>query len=209
VTGNLKFDVPPDAALVHAGRAWRERLGRPVLLLASTREGEEKLLLDALPAWDGRLLVVVVPRHPQRFEEVSRWAQARRTQVEMPGAEVRGFLGDTMGQMAFYYAACDAAVIGGSFQPLGGQNLIEALSAGAPVVAGPHMFNFAEATRLATQAGAALQVADAAEGARAALEIIGAPSRREAMAQAGRALVELHRGATERHLEACLRLLSA
>jgi 3-deoxy-D-manno-octulosonic-acid transferase len=209
VTGNLKFDVPPDAALVHAGRAWRERLGRPVLLFASTREGEEKLLLDALPAWDGRLLVVVVPRHPQRFDEVSRWAQARRTQVEMPGAEVRVFLGDTMGQMAFYYAACDVAVIGGSFQPLGGQNLIEALSAGAPVVAGPHMFNFAEATRLATKAGAALQVAEVAEGVRAALAIVGEPARREAMAQAGRALVELHRGATERHLEACLRLLSA
>jgi 3-deoxy-D-manno-octulosonic-acid transferase len=128
--------------------------------------------------------------------------------VEAPDAQVRVFLGDTMGQMAFYYAACDAAVSGGSFQPLGGQNLIEALSAGAPVVAGPHMFNFAEATRLATRAGAALQVADAAEAVRAALAIVGDAPRRRAMAQAGHALVEQHRGAAERHLEACLRLLA-
>jgi 3-deoxy-D-manno-octulosonic-acid transferase len=209
VSGNLKFDVPPDAALVHAGRAWRERVGRPVLLLASTREGEEKMLVEALPEWDGRLLVVVVPRHPQRFDEVGRWAQARRTQAEMPGPQVRIYLGDTMGQMAFYYAACDVAVIGGSFQPLGGQNLIEALSAGAPVVAGPHMFNFAEATRLAAQAGATVQTADAAHAIREALRLLEDAPSRERMAAAGRKLVEGHRGATQRHVDACLALLGA
>lgn len=207
VSGNLKFDVPPDLALVHAGRAWRERLARPILLLASTREGEEKLLLDALPPWDGRLLVVVVPRHPQRFDEVAQWAQSRRSRNASPMAGDRVHLGDTMGEMPFYYAACDVAVIGGSFQPLGGQNLIEALSAGAPVVTGPHMFNFAEATRLATQAGAALQEADAAAAIRTALSLLEDPARRSRMAQAGRKLVEAHRGATERHLQACLRLL--
>jgi 3-deoxy-D-manno-octulosonic-acid transferase len=207
VSGNLKFDVPPDAALVHAGRAWRERLGRPVLLLASTRDGEERLLLDALPPWDGRLLVVVVPRHPQRFEEVAQQAQSRRSKNESPSDADRVHLGDTMGEMPFYYAACDVAVIGGSFQPLGGQNLIEALSAGAPVVTGPHMFNFAEATRLATQAGAAIQVADAAAAIQAALLLLREPERRARMASAGRQLVEAHRGATEKHLQECLRLL--
>ena len=207
VSGNLKFDVPPDAALVHAGRAWRERLARPVLLLASTRDGEERLLLDALPPWDGRLLVVVVPRHPQRFEEVAPLAQSPRSKNESPSDSDRVHLGDTMGEMPFYYAACDVAVIGGSFQPLGGQNLIEALSAGAPVVTGPHMFNFAEATRLAVDAGAALQEADAAGAVRAALSLLGEPQRRARMAEAGRKLVEAHRGATERHLQECLRLL--
>src|SRR5207247_11337126 len=155
VTGNLKFDVHPDAAQVAAGRAWRAALGRPILLLASTREGEERLLLDALPAWDGKLLVVVVPRHPQRFEEVAQRVQSRRTRTEMPGPGDNAHLGDTMGEMPFYFGACDVAVIGGSFMPLGGQNLIEALAVGAPVVAGPSMFNFADATRLALGAGAA------------------------------------------------------
>src|SRR6185436_5407451 len=84
VTGNLKFDSAPDEAKRAAGRAWRERLGRPVLLLASTRDGEEKLLLDSLPAWDGKLLVVVVPRHPRRFDEVAALAQSRRSRGETP-----------------------------------------------------------------------------------------------------------------------------
>jgi 3-deoxy-D-manno-octulosonic-acid transferase len=207
ISGNLKFDVPPDAALVHAGRAWRQRIGRPVLLLASTREGEEKLLIDALPAWDGRLLVVVVPRHPQRFDEVALWCDSRRTREAAPPPENRIHLGDTMGEMPFYYAACDVAVIGGSFQPLGGQNLIEALSAGTPVVTGPHMFNFADAIALATHAGAAVQAGDAKAAIEAALTLLTDAARRARMAEAGRRLVEEHRGATERHLRACLELL--
>jgi 3-deoxy-D-manno-octulosonic-acid transferase len=207
VTGNLKFDVPPDAALVLAGRAWKEQLARPVLLLASTREGEEKLLLDALPAQDGRFLVVVVPRHPRRFEEAAQWCDSRRTQAALPRAEDRIHLGDTMGEMPFYYGAADVAVIGGSFQPLGGQNLIEALSAGTPVVTGPHMFNFTDATALATKAGAALQVADARAAMEAALSLLADPGARARMAEAGKRLVQAHRGATEKHLQACLELL--
>ena len=93
-----------------------------------------------------------MPRHPQRFDEVAQWADARRSRQEFPDARTKVYLGDTMGEMAFYFAACDVAVIGGSFLPLGGQNLIEALAAGAPVVIGPSMFNFAEATRLALEA---------------------------------------------------------
>ena len=209
ITGNLKFDVEPSAAQLEAGMAWRAALGRPVLLLASTREGEERLLLDALPVWDGRLLVVVVPRHPQRFDEVAQWADARRSRSELPGARHRVYLGDTMGEMAFYYGACDVAVIGGSFMPLGGQNLIEALAAGAPVVVGPSMFNFAEATRLALEAGAALQVADAPAAIREALRLLGSPDKRSAIRLAGRQLCAAHRGATQRHLAVCRRLLGS
>lgn len=208
ITGNLKFDVEPDAAQLAAGRAWRERLGRPVLLLASTREGEEELFFKQLSQTRDLPLIVVVPRHPQRFDEVAKWADARRTRQEFPDAATRIYLGDTMGEMAFYFAACDVAVIGGSFLPLGGQNLIEALAAGAPVVTGPSMFNFAEATRLALEARAAIQAPDAASALREALQLLGEPARRAQMAAAGRVLCEAHRGATARHLAVCRRLLS-
>jgi 3-deoxy-D-manno-octulosonic-acid transferase len=207
VTGNLKFDVAPDPGQLVLGQLWREKLERPVLLLASTREGEEKRLLEALPQWDGKRLVVVVPRHPQRFDEIAQWAQSRRTRTEQPSVLDRVHLGDTMGEMVFYYAACDVAVIGGSFQPLGGQNLIEALAAGAPVVMGPSMFNFAEAASLALAAGAAIQAPDAAGAVREAIALLGDAPRRTRMAQAGKALCAAHRGATARHMAVCERLL--
>ena len=196
VTGNLKFDVSLDEAQLAAGREWKAKVGRPVVLLASTREGEEKVLLKEMG--DQAFLVVVVPRHPQRFDEVAQLADARRSRNETPK---RIYLGDTMGEMAFYYAACDVAVIGGSFLPLGGQNLIEALAAGAPAVLGPSMFNFAEATRLALEAGAAVQVADAQAALVQVKELLADPRKRARMAAAGKALCEAHRGATRKHLE--------
>ena len=199
VTGNLKFDVGPDSGQLAAGRAWRAALGRPVLLLASTREKEEMLLLDQI-SYGNDLLVVVVPRHPQRFDEVAPLAQSRRTREPMPKPQHRVHLGDTMGEMPFYYAACDVALIGGSFMPLGGQNLIEALAAGAPAVVGPHMFNFAEATRLALEVGAAVQAGDAASAVKQALALLLDGGARRHMGEAGRKLCKRHRGATERHL---------
>jgi 3-deoxy-D-manno-octulosonic-acid transferase len=205
VTGNLKFDATLDEAQLAAGREWKAKLGRPVLLLASTREGEEKLLLDQFR--EEAFLVVVVPRHPQRFDEVAQWADARRSRNDVPDGKTRIYLGDTMGEMAFYYAACDVAVIGGSFLPLGGQNLIEALAAGAPVVVGPSMFNFAEATRLALDAGAAVQAADASTAIRQAVALISDRKKRDEMARAGKGLCEAHRGATAKHLEVCRRLI--
>jgi 3-deoxy-D-manno-octulosonic-acid transferase len=151
---------------------------------------------------------MVVPRHPQRFEEVAQLSDARRTRNDLPDAASRIYLGDTMGEMAFYFAACDIAVIGGSFAPLGGQNLIEAMAAGAAVVVGPHMFNFAEATRLAVAAGAVRQARDAAEAIGIAFDLLEDAPRREAMARAGSELCRENRGATERHLAACARLLA-
>ena len=203
VAGSLKFDVEPDESKVAAGREWRRELGRDVVLLASTREGEEaSLLQQAIDA-----LVVVVPRHPRRFDEVAALAQSRRTRQPRPAIGDRVHLGDTMGEMAFYYGACDVAVIGGSFAPLGGQNLIEALAVGAPVICGPHMFNFSEATELALQTGAAVQVADAAAAMREASGLLKDQDRRRRMGDAGKALCAAHRGATSRHLQVCRRLL--
>jgi 3-deoxy-D-manno-octulosonic-acid transferase len=206
VTGNLKFDVTLDDAQLDAGRAWRTKVGRPVLLLASTREGEERILLKEIPE-SAAFLTVVVPRHPQRFDEVADLSDSRRSRRPDPAPNERIHLGDSMGEMAFYYAACDVAVIGGSFLPLGGQNLIEALAAAAPVVVGPSMYNFAEATRLALDAGAALQAADAPAAVRQAIALLSDPDRREKMVRAGRALCASHRGATARHLEVCKKLL--
>ncbi len=198
VTGNLKFDVALDNEQLERGREWRRHVARPVLLLASTRDGEEKLLLQAIGEAD--FLTLVVPRHPQRFDEVAELAQSRRTRVPVPAASDRVYLGDTMGEMAFYYGAADVVIIGGSFMPLGGQNLIEALAAGVPAVLGPSMYNFAEATRLALAAGAALQAADSVEAAALARELLKDDARRRRVAEAGKGLCKAHRGATARHV---------
>jgi 3-deoxy-D-manno-octulosonic-acid transferase len=114
-----------------------------------------------------------------------------------------------MGEMAFYYGLADVAVIGGSFKTFGGQNLIEACAAGAPVVIGPSVYNFTEATRLAVEAGAALQVAGAEEAIAAARDLLGDAPRRGRMSDAGRKVCDAHRGASARHLEAALQLLRA
>jgi 3-deoxy-D-manno-octulosonic-acid transferase len=209
VTGNLKFDATPNPAQLAAGRAWREALGRPVLLLASTREGEEKLLLQYLDLVAPGVLLMVVPRHPQRFDEVAQLAQSRRTRSPVPAPTDRVHLGDTMGEMAFYFAAADVAVIGGSFLPLGGQNLIESLAAGTPVITGPHMFNFSEATHLALEAGAAIQAGDARAAMAAAAALLGNERRRRAMAEAGKKFCEAHRGAAQRQLAVCLEVLGS
>jgi 3-deoxy-D-manno-octulosonic-acid transferase len=209
-TGNLKFDMAPDPALVELGAAWRAHHGaaRPVLLLASTREGEEALLLDALGSLElAGLLVVLVPRHPQRFDEVAAMlggrgiAFQRRSDGRPVAATTRVLLGDSMGEMAAYYAACDVAVIGGSFLPYGGHNLIEASALGKPVVVGPHDYNFAEAVRGAVAAGAALQVGDAAAAVAAARELLTDAARYQAMAKSARGFVRRHAGATARILD--------
>ena len=216
VAGNLKFDIEPDAAKVQEGRAFRAALRhRQVLLLASTREGEEARLLEACSDEAGSTLIVLVPRHQQRFDAVAALAErmgftlARRSLGEAPHQGRRLYLGDTMGEMAFYYALADVAVIGGSFEPLGGQNLIEGCAAGVPVITGPHMFNFADVTRLALRAQAALQVGDAAAAGHAARALLADPERCARMGIAGKRLCARHRGAAERHLAVCRRLLTA
>jgi 3-deoxy-D-manno-octulosonic-acid transferase len=216
VTGNLKFDIEPDTAKAEEGRAFRAALRqRKVLLLASTREGEEELLLAELGAQDDGMLVVLVPRHPQRFDAVAALAQrlgftlARRSLGEAPHQGRRLYLGDTMGEMAFYYALADVAVIGGSFAPLGGQNLIEGCAAGIPVVTGPHMYNFADATRMAVEAQAAIQAQDAATALRTARALLEDAERCARMGIAGKRLCAQHRGAAERHLAVCRGLLRA
>jgi len=209
VTGNLKFDVTPSDAMVTLGVELRRLFGttRLVLLAASTREGEEPLVLDAF-AQRGmdKALLVIVPRHPQRFTEVARLLDARRlrwqrrSQGEPVAADTRVVLGDSMGEMFAYFGACDLAFVGGSLLPLGGQNIIEACAVGTPVLVGPHTFNFAEATELATAAGAAIRVADADQLAAEVRRLLTDRPAREGMRAHALAFAEAHRGATGRTL---------
>lgn len=213
VTGNIVFDTESDPAKVEEGRALMAALrGRKALLLAGTCEGEEQMLLDALGEDDGTL-IIIVPRHPERYGPVAELASARgmniarRSQGEAPHVGRRIFLGDTMGEMSFYYAVSTVAIIGGSFTSAGGQDPIEACAAGVPAVVGPHMTEFAEATRAALLANAAIRVVDAGEAIRVARNLLDIREWRERMALAGLKLSAAHRGATGRHLAVCRRLL--
>ena len=207
VTGNMKFDFAPDEAQIARGKAWRRSLGeRPVWVFASTREGEEAMIVDALPE---RLdaMVVIVPRHPQRFDEVADLIEARglalvrRSRSNFEADHKSDiFLGDSMGEMTLYYAAADVAFIGGSLLNLGGQNLIEACAVGTPVVVGPHTFNFEQATHDAIEAGAAVRVASAAEAVATMTSVANDRPRRHQMSEAALKFAGAHRGATARTL---------
>jgi 3-deoxy-D-manno-octulosonic-acid transferase len=205
VTGNLKFDVTPPADTEHKAHVLRELFtGRFVFLAASTREGEEALLLDGLARPGApNLLLVLVPRHPQRFEEVGRLIEARalpyvrRSAAGRVAPDTRVFLGDSMGELAAYYAAADLAYVGGSLLPLGGQNLIEAAAAGCPALIGPHTWNFAEAAEQAVARGAALRVRDVDELAGMVDRLYGDADARAAMSRSGRIFAEANRGATD------------
>jgi len=265
VTGNLKFDLAPPAELIEQGRALRAQVGaRPVWLFASTREGEEAQILEALRAWrSGPLapearadgagrevdgcsappaaaqppalpdvrdavgeaagspsvrspLVLIVPRHPQRFDAVAAaivaagWSARRRSQGASLADAGAGaiYLGDSMGELALYYAAADVALIGGSLLPFGAQNLIEACACGCPVVLGPSTFNFAQAAADALAAGAAVQVEDASGALEAMASITRDAARRSAMRAACLQFAQAHRGATGRSAARLLALVS-
>ncbi len=212
VSGNLKFDMTPDEGLLARGWEWRTRLARPVLLMAASREGEEELLLAAWreqgAAHAARPLLLVVPRHPQRFDEVAARITeaglrlARRSDFGYaPGEDALQadvWLGDSMGEMPLYYALADAALLGGSFAPLGGQNLIEAAACGCPIVMGPHTFNFEEAAELSLAAGAAQRAADMPEGLAAALALAVDAARTADASRRARDFAAEHRGAARR-----------
>lgn len=206
VTGNIKFDIEPPETLLALGHAFRTRFGgRPVVLAASTRDGEETLLLDAfahqaLPS----VLLALVPRHPQRFGAVAQLVRERNLKLQMRSdetpvdADTRVWLGDSMGEMFAYYAGADVALIGGSWLPFGGQNLIEACAVGTPVIIGPHTFNFALVAEQAVACGAALRAPDVHDAFRLALELLAQPKVRDRCGEAGRAFATSHRGATAR-----------
>ena len=214
VLGNLKFDMAPDAAQIAQGRQWRAAAGRAVVLAASMREGEEAPLLQAWRALpEPRPLLLLVPRHPQRFDEVAALVSAAGLSLALrsswathpPAAAAAAdvWLGDSLGEMALYYGAADVALLGGSFAPLGGQNLIEAAACGCPLLMGPHTFNFLHAAQWAEASRAAERVVDIQAAVARAVAVCADPAR---AAWSDRALVfaAQHRGAAARMAQAVL-----
>jgi 3-deoxy-D-manno-octulosonic-acid transferase len=207
--GNVKFDLAVPDAMIERGRGLRALFGdRPVWVAGSTRDGEEALLLDAFEKVDPQPLLVVVPRHPQRFDEVAAlagargFAPARRSRETSVPAATRVVIGDSMGEMLAYYAAADVVIMGGSLLPFGSQNLIEACAVGKPVIVGASTFNFEEAAASAIAAGAAIRVADARAAIEAAAGLTRDAGKREEMGEKARAFVSTHRGAAGRIADA-------
>ncbi len=221
VLGNLKFDAAIDFIQLSSGRNWRQRGGRPVVMLASSRESEEAQLLHTLqtnPVAKRACQWLIVPRHPQRVEEVAALCLAQGWNVSRRSAWVDGppvaasdansiWLGDSLGEMALYYGLADLALLGGSFEPLGGQNLIEAAACACPILMGPHTFNFLEAAELAQAAGAARRVAGLDQAVTETLDLLKTPAELHAMASAATDFAQAHRGATQRTVSAVLDLL--
>ena len=209
VAGNLKYDIAMDPALIARGQAWAAQLGRPVLMLAVSREGEEAALLAEWARQPSpRPLLAIVPRHPQRFDEIAGLIEgagftlARRSSWadEPPAGALLAdvWLGDSMREMSLYYGLASVALLGGSFELLGGQNLIEAAACGCPVLAGPHTFNFEEATTLALAAGAAERCTDLAQAVERGRRLCEQPGAREAMSASALGFSNAHRGAAKR-----------
>lgn len=210
VLGNLKFDVEPDSVLSAQGAAWRAASSKPVVIVASSREGEEA---QWVAQWAGRQFHgvagqcqwLIVPRHPQRFDEVHRMLEQAGLRVSrrslwssgQPPADVDVWLGDSVGEMPAYYAAADIGLLGGSFEPLGGQNLIEAAACGCPMVLGPHTFNFAQASQTACEVGAAFRVLDMEQGVQLATALARDAEGLARARQAALAFAQTHRGAAQ------------
>ncbi|HWT53303.1 MAG TPA: lipid IV(A) 3-deoxy-D-manno-octulosonic acid transferase [Rhodocyclaceae bacterium] len=207
ICGNLKFDLQAPPALNVLAQHWRSHLGDcPVVLCASTREGEEDLILEAWHKARPNALLVIVPRHPQRFDEVENLVakaglSSQRRSESLPSADTQVWIGDSMGEMAAYYAFADIALIGGSLLDFGSQNLIEACAMGTPVLLGPSIYNFAEAAANALACGAAIAVSNAEDFVLKAGVLLNDEPRRAAMGLAGKEFTQAHRGATERTLQ--------
>ena len=209
VMGNLKFDIVPPHEMLALGKILRGQFGTPrkVFLAASTREGEEELLLDAWQTAAPQAMLLLVPRHPQRFDAVAELIKKRglklqrRSENKTVSPDIQVLLGDSMGEMFAYYAAADLAFIGGSLLPFGGQNLIEACAVGTPVLIGTHTFNFADATRLAIEAGAAQRVSDEGELVRVDANLLGIANTLSTMRVAGLRFVATHKGSTDKAMQ--------
>jgi 3-deoxy-D-manno-octulosonic-acid transferase len=211
ITGNIKFDIQVAPDLLERGQALRRQWGlnRPVWVAASTHEGEETLILQALATVRAEfpdLLLILVPRHPERFSRVqqlclqNRYCIALRSREEIVTENTAILLGDTMGELMLFYASADIALVGGSFIPIGGHNLIEPAVLGTPVLTGPHLHNFVDVSRLLLEAGGARVVTDAATLAESVIELLKDPEKRKKMGDDARTAVAANTGALTKHL---------
>jgi 3-deoxy-D-manno-octulosonic-acid transferase len=211
VMGNLKFDAQVDEQQVQKGRQFRLTTPKSVMTLASSRDGEEEQLLHAIrknsllhqEAQSGAQPIqwLIVPRHPQRFDQVRRLCESMGFSVSprsswqstLPPADI--LLGDSMGEMPMYYALSDVALLGGSFKEYGGQNLIESLACACPIILGQHTYNFEQACSEAIQVGAALRVNDLNEAVSLAYKLVEDQGQKHAMQQAAHSWLSASRGA--------------
>ncbi len=209
VTGSLKFDFKPPVDIQESACALREQWGvdRKVWIAASTHKGEDEIVLEAFAQLRKRLpeaLLVLVPRHPERFNAVAVLCQSRgfelvrRSERRACRADTAIFLGDSMGELMLFFAASDIAFVGGSLVATGGHNLLEPASLGLPILTGPHMFNFTDIHQLLLQAEASTEVEGSRHLAEALLRLFGDKGLCQSMGENGRQLVVQNRGALER-----------
>ena len=219
VTGNIKFDFQPPPGIAERSARWREMNapGRPIWVAGSTHEGEEDMILEAHRIVLRRFpdaLLLLVPRHPQRFDAVRDLlmrrgeAFANRSSGTATPRATSVMLGDTMGELMMFYAAADVAFVAGSLVPIGGHNLLEPVSLGRPVLTGPHNFNSEAAARLLLEAGAARVVANTGQLGATVSDLLGDRGLRTSMGAAGRAVLDANRGALDRLLKLVDPLLS-
>ena len=212
VAGNIKYDMAVPAGLAQSGKMLREYFGRerPVWIAASTHEGEELPVLEAQLAVLKRFpdaLLLLVPRHPERFRPAAQLARQLGLQVRtrsddnLAEFDTQCFVVDTLGELLLFYAASDVAFVAGSFDKIGGHNVLEPAALGKPVLVGPHTFNFEEVTDSLLAAGAAERVQDAQGLGAAVVRLLCEDGRREAMGTAALAAIERERGAVDRNLE--------
>lgn len=216
ISGNIKFDldlseqVRDQAAVLKA--QWQSGADRPVWLAASTHQGEDGLVLDAFAKVieeQPNTLLVLVPRHPERFDDVvslsvaQGFSVARRSEMKAPGADpvdinTQVLIGDTMGELLAFCGASDIAFIGGSLVPVGGHNLIEPAAWGIPIVTGPHLFNFTEVANKLVKAGGMRVCENSEQLAESILGLLNKSDQYQAMAKAAHSVAESNRGALER-----------
>ncbi|NIC05467.1 lipid IV(A) 3-deoxy-D-manno-octulosonic acid transferase [Billgrantia bachuensis] len=217
VVGSLKYDLTPDDASSEASKRLCTRLGsRPVWVAGSTHPGEDQLVLEAharLRQHYANALLILVPRHPQRFDAVAElclergMALARRSLGEWPDGRTAVYLGDTMGELLTFYGAADLAFVGGSLVPVGGHNLLEPAAMGVPVLTGPELANFADIAETLRQGGALVEVASSAALADTLVTLFLDEAERHRLAEAGLAVVAANRGALAGTLDGLHRLL--
>ncbi|MCD5994982.1 lipid IV(A) 3-deoxy-D-manno-octulosonic acid transferase [Pseudomonas sp. CDFA 602] len=219
VTGSIKFDLSIDPQLLERAAQLRQQwqaTQRPVWIAASTHAGEDESVLSAhraLLASHPDALLILVPRHPERFDSVhglceqQGFTTVRRSTAQAVTAEVSVLLGDTMGELLFLYALADSAFVGGSLVPNGGHNLLEPAALAKPVLSGPHLFNFLEIAALLHSAGALEEVADAAALAVAVQRLFDQPQLARTMADAGLDVMKANQGALQRLLDGIKRLI--
>ncbi|MFK3798093.1 lipid IV(A) 3-deoxy-D-manno-octulosonic acid transferase [Pseudomonas sp. NPDC088444] len=219
VTGSIKFDLTIDAQLLTRAaqqRADWQTSERPVWIAASTHAGEDEVVLSAhreLLKQHPDALLILVPRHPERFNSVFElsqqqgFASVRRSSAEPVTSATSVLVGDTMGELLFLYALADIAFVGGSLVPNGGHNLLEPAALDKPVLSGPHLFNFLEIAALLRSAGALEEVSDAAGLAVVVQRLIEQPEQAKAMADAGVAVMKANQGALQKLLDGIGRLV--